>query len=178
MNPRSRFSLRQRGVGLLLAVLPLGWLSCTPPDGADLEVADKERPGTKAGCEEATPQLLKTNQNMLPGRDCGSCHRAGGQATNSPFTIAGTVFTDLNSPCNPGGVMNVFVEILDEQSSLQENGLLRSNGVGNFYTSFRYTTPMRIRVREYMDNDPKLGKDMVTGKPTTTGVVVKEAVMA
>jgi hypothetical protein len=177
MNPRSRFSLRLRGAGLLLAALPLGWLSCTPPDGADLEAAEKVRPGTKAGCEDATPQLLTTNQNMAPGRDCGSCHRAGGQATNSPFTMAGTVFSDLNAACNPGGVANVFVEILDEKGELQENGLLRTNGVGNFYASFRYTTPLLVRVREYLNNDAKLGKDMVTGKPTTTGSVVKEAVM-
>src|SRR5689334_18998851 len=105
MNPPSRFWPRLRGAGVLLAMLSLGALGCPPPDGADLEAAEQAMPGTKAGCEEATPQLLNTNENMLPGRDCGGCHRAGGQATNSPFTIAGTVFTDLNAACNGGGML-------------------------------------------------------------------------
>jgi hypothetical protein len=177
MNPRSSLSLRQRGAGILLAMLPLAWPGCTPPDGADLEAADKQRPGTKGGCEDATPQLLATNQNMLPGRDCGSCHRAGGQATNSPFTVAGTVFTDQNAPCNPGGLGNVYVEVLDDSGALQENGLLRTNGVGNFYSAFRYTTPLQVRVRQYGTEGPMLGVDMMSGKPVTTGTVVKEAVM-
>ncbi|MCS6913573.1 MAG: hypothetical protein RMK29_14110 [Myxococcales bacterium] len=176
MNPRSRHLPLRLAAGLLLATLP-GGLSCTPPDGADLDAVERQRPGSKAGCEEATPALLKTNQNMLPGRDCGACHRAGGQATNSPFTVAGTVFAAPNAPCNPGGVANVYVEILDEKGDLQENGLLRTNGVGNFFTSARFTTPMKVRVREYLNNDPKPGKDMTTGKLVTMGTVVKEAVM-
>ena len=167
MNPRSSLSLRQRGAGILLAVLSLGWPGCAPPDGADLEAAEKQRPGTKGGCEEATPQLLATNVNMLPGRDCGSCHRAGGQATNSPFTIAGTVFADLNAPCNPGGVPNVHVEILDDAGAIQENGILPTNSVGNFYSAFRYTTPLQVRVRQYSAEGPMKGM----------GTVLKEAVM-
>lgn len=177
MTSRSSLSLRHRGAGILLGVLSLGWLSCTPPDGADLEAAEREQPGTKAGCEEATPQLLATNQNMLPGRDCGSCHRAGGQAANSPFTVAGTVFSAKNAPCNPGGVANVYVEILDDKGDLQEQGSLRTNGVGNFYSAARYTTPLQVRVRQYDADGPKLSKDPMSGKQVPTGVILKEAVM-
>ena len=149
MNPRSRSLLRLLGAGLLLAASPLGWLSCSLPNGADLDAADRERPGAKAGCEEATPALLNTNQNMVPGRDCAACHRAGGQATNSPFTLAGTLFADLNAPCNPGGVQNAYIEVLDGEDDLQPNGLLRTNGVGNFYTTARYDPPIKVRAREY-----------------------------
>lgn len=157
MNPRSHLSLRQRISGLLVGALMASLVpGCSPPDGADLEAV----PEAKAGCEVASEANKLTNQTMLPGRVCTGCHKAGGQATNSPFTISGTIFSAKNSPCNGGGLANYVVEILNEMGEVQPNGTLRTNGVGNFYSAFRYTTPMKVRI--YNANTPDKKVDMQT----------------
>src|SRR5579872_3985386 len=108
MNDRSSFSLRRTclAVGLLLGCT-LSAPGCGPPNGA--LVTDAAR----AGCEMETDVETATNANMLPGRDCGYCHHAGGQATNSPWTVSGTVYGSPNSPCNSGGLGGVVVQVLD-----------------------------------------------------------------
>lgn len=157
MNPRSRHLLRHSAPGLILSTLLLwGPASCGPPDGANLEAV----PEAKAGCEEATEPLKATNQNMLPGRVCSSCHKAGGQALNSPWTVSGTIYAAKNSPCNTGGLGGYVVEILDEAGEVQPNGTLRTNGVGNFWSAFRYTSPLKVRI--YNMNTPDKKTEMLT----------------
>lgn len=136
MSPRTLFGL----------VLGLPLLGCGPPDGAVLV------PAAAAGCEAPTDALSQTNENMFPGRVCTVCHTAGGQATNSPFTVSGTVFSTLNAPCNPGGALkdkNVYVEIFNADGTLQENGRIRVNAIGNFRSSSRYVPPFKVRVASY-----------------------------
>jgi mono/diheme cytochrome c family protein len=157
MTAWSRISLRHRAFALG-AVLSLGWVSCAVEDRADLEAAERDRPGTKAGCEEAGDDLRRVGEFMLPGRDCGTCHRAGGQAADSPWTVSGTVYKTERAPCNtspawpqaraqgPTPTRGVFVEIQDIDGKVQPNGYIPVNAVGNFYSSFRYTTPLRVRV--------------------------------
>ncbi len=141
MMDRSRFSLRRcyLFLGLVLGG-GLAVTSCGPPDGA--AVTEQAR----AGCEMETQQNIQTNQNMLPGRNCGFCHHSGGQATNSPWTVSGTVFASKDSPCNPGGLAGVVVEVQDDKGVPQDNGTLITNSTGNFWSAARYTTPLLIRV--------------------------------
>lgn len=176
MNDRSRSSLRgyYLGLGLLLggAALPLALASCGPPDGA--AVTDAAR----AGCEAETQQNVQTNQNMLPGRNCGYCHHAGGQASNSPWTVSGTVFADKASPCNAGGVAGLVVQVLDlttldangkpvvdanGNALPQDNGTMVTNSVGNFWSAAVYTTPLRMRV---FQPDPMYPLDYTHAKKT------------
>ena len=118
MKPGSRFDKALVSVALCAAAL--GLPSCGPPDGAEVT------PEVVAGCEDATDDLRKTNENMLPGRVCEGCHRAGGQAANSPFTVSGTVFAAQNSGCNAGGVQgrakSVYVEVQDAMGVTQPTG--------------------------------------------------------
>ena len=140
MKPGSRFDKALVSVALCAAAL--GLPSCGPPDGAEVT------PEVVAGCEEATDDLRKTNENMLPGRVCEGCHRAGGQAANSPFTVSGTVFAAQNSGCNAGGVkgrdLNLYVEVQDAMGATQPNGVIPVNNKGNFYSAFGYKPPMKI----------------------------------
>lgn len=126
----------------LLCAAALGLWGCGPPDGAEVT------PEVVAGCEAASDELRKTNQNMLPGRVCEGCHRAGGQASNSPFTLSGTVFATKNSGCNAGGLngrtMNLFVEVQDDKGVTQPNGVIPVNEKGNFYTAFSFRPPLKI----------------------------------
>lgn len=140
---------------VLLAAAALGPWGCGPPDGAEIT------PEVVAGCEDASEDLRKTNQFMLPGRVCEGCHRAGGQAANSPFTLSGTVFASKSSGCNNGGLdgkaMNLFVEVQDEKGVTQPNGVIPVNAKGNFYTAFSFKPPLKIVMYQ---KDPATGMKM------------------
>lgn len=139
---------------LATVLLAAGALAgCGPPNGAVLV------PEAVAGCEDPTQDQLNTNENMLPGRNCGTCHTAGGQATNSPWTVSGTVYGQKNSSCNSGGLAGISVEVrygmadnhtppLYQAGDRQPNGLLRTNASGNFWTAAHFVAPLTIRVFE------------------------------
>lgn len=157
MMSRSPLLPRRTRLGLFgAALMSLGLATCGPPDGADLEAV----PEAKAGCEPATEPLLATNENMLPGRVCTGCHRAGGQALNSPWTVSGTIFKDKNSPCNQGGLAGYVVEILDMNGALQPQGRIKVNGVGNFWSAARFVTPLKVRI--YKESAPDKKTEMQT----------------
>jgi hypothetical protein len=155
MSSRSVFSLvcRHAHVALgaaCLAVLGLG--ACDNPTG--LQVTAE----AAISCPNETPVVGDTAPNgttMLPGRVCGACHRTGGQAQNSPWTLAGTIYTDPMSTCNTGGLAGVTIEVLYtsddpmgryKANQVQPGGTLMSNEVGNFYSSGLFVSPMRIHI--------------------------------
>jgi hypothetical protein len=133
-----------------LAVVGLG--ACGNSTG--LEVTSE----AAVSCPNETPAVGDTSMSgdvMLPGRVCGACHRTGGQAQNSPWTLSGTVYGDPMSMCNTGGLANATVQVLytaDDpmgryrKNDVQPGGNIMTNAVGNFYTAGIFVTPMRIRV--------------------------------
>jgi hypothetical protein len=78
---------------------------------------------------------------MLPGQDCGSCHRGGGVAGSRPFGSAGTVFV---SEAGGAGDEGVTVTITDAQGRVFERA---TNRVGNFYVEGAIAFGDRARVR-------------------------------
>jgi hypothetical protein len=122
---------------------------------------------------------------MLPGRVCGACHRTGGQAQNSPWTVSGTVFRSKTSSCNDdtNARGSVWVEILYGQNdpnggykygAIQPNGRLKTNAVGNFFSAQKFVAPMIARLCETTAADcssvptaltmmQKVGQDPATG---------------
>jgi hypothetical protein len=99
--------------------------------GCDPELTEEGR----AGCEMETEQQARHGPQMLPGRDCGTCHHA--------FTAAGTVFTSSDSSCG-SGVASVHVELLKADGNVQLT--LETNAAGNFFTKQKFSTPYRARV--------------------------------
>jgi hypothetical protein len=76
---------------------------------------------------------------MNPGVNCLTCHSTQGEAAEEAFSIAGTVFGDVNAKAD-GGVSGVTVLVTDG------NGVeiaLTSNAAGNFYTKASVTRPLR-----------------------------------
>lgn len=107
---------------------------------------DPTAANANAGCETATDALLKEDGDMLPGRACNNCHKAGGQASESDvrWTVAGTVYGSATSMCNSGGIAGAKVEILNMDGSVQFS--LTTNAAGNFYTTQAVKTPLRAKV--------------------------------
>lgn len=99
-----------------------------------------------AGCEAATSDQLAAGATMLPGRACMNCHKAGGQAAEHVFTVAGTVFSSATGNCNSGGVAGATVEILKADGSVQLT--LTTNAVGNFYSHDPVMLPLKARVKQ------------------------------
>jgi hypothetical protein len=89
----------------------------------------------KAGCGEANESESRDGPEMLPGRECKSCHRG--------LTAAGTVFATLNATCDTG-VENATIEILDMDGNTALT--LTSNRVGNFFTKARLPSEFKARV--------------------------------
>ncbi len=158
-----------------LALLGVG--ACSNPTGLELTA---EAIASCSG-EEPTDEMKVAAETMLPGRVCGACHRSGGQATNSPWTLAGTLYADPSSPCNTGGIAKATVQILYtaddpmgsyKKNAVQTGGTLLTNDVGNFYTSAQFVSPMRIRVFTGPSDNPLkemymttlVGRDPVTNQ--------------
>lgn len=89
----------------------------------------------QAGCGEATQAEERHGPEMLPGRECISCHRG--------FTAAGTVFESLMDACNTG-VADATVEIIDEAGNTTVR--MTTNAVGNFYTKAQLPARFRARI--------------------------------
>jgi len=169
---------RLLALGFCVSLLGVG--ACGNDDGLTVTAE------AQASCvgEEPTEAMKLAGAAMLPGRVCGACHRTGGQAQNSPWTVSGTVFKGANSSCNSTeGLPGVFVEILYGQDdpmgsyragALQPNGRLKTNSGGNFYTAQNFVAPIRARICESTGADCssatrvatmtlKVGADPVTG---------------
>ena len=148
----SGFALAGRPVQLAAACLALlGIGACNNPTGLELTAE------AIASCasEEPTDAMKVAAATMLPGRVCGACHRSGGQAANSPWTLAGTLYADGSSPCNNTGISKATIQVLYtaddpmgryQKNAVQPGGNLITNEVGNFYTTAQFVSPMRIRV--------------------------------
>jgi hypothetical protein len=78
---------------------------------------------------------------MLPGQDCGSCHRAGGAASSRPFSSAGTVFL---SEAGGAGDEGVTVTITGADGRTVSKA---TNRVGNFFLEEPIAFGDRARVR-------------------------------
>lgn len=153
------------GVAGLSALLGLS--SCTQSDGLEL-IAEAQVSCTG---EEPTSEMRAAGPTMLPGRVCGACHRTGGPAQNSPWTLSGTVYNSVSSPCNSDFRQDITVEILYARDSptgiyrrndLQPGGRLKTNAVGNFFTSGRFIGPMKIRIIEGDPDNPTKQQIMAT----------------
>ena len=154
MISRSGFSLACRRVPLALGAACLALVGiggCNNPTGLELT------PEALASCpgEDTSEAQTAAGPSMLPGRVCGACHRSGGQAQNSPWTLAGTIYADGSAKCNSPGLAGASIQILytaDDpmgryrKNDVQPGGTLTSNEVGNFYSSGFFVTPLRIRV--------------------------------
>ena len=144
--------LLRLALGLGLSVLGIG--ACSNEDGLTVT------PEAQVSCagEEPSEEMKKAGPTMLPGRVCGACHRAGGQALNSPWQVSGTVYRSKTSACNATETRPpMIVEILYGQhdpkgayryGEVQPNGRMRPNSVGNFYSSNKFVAPLVARVCE------------------------------
>jgi hypothetical protein len=111
-----------------------------PEDLADL-VDPGDAPDAPGGsCDADRLQWGLGGGLMLPGTDCLSCHRVGGSADDSVYSVAGTVFVDATCP---EGVERAEVRVFDAGG--REITLL-TNAVGNFYTDEVLTPPLRTSV--------------------------------
>lgn len=102
--------------GAALAVYVASSLSCSDPvlDGAE-EAQGNETSGIDKG------------EFHRAGSACVTCHREGGAASDSPFTIAGTVFAQ---PLRQVGVDSAEVRMTDADGTKY---LAKTNCVGNFF---------------------------------------------
>ncbi|MCS6913574.1 MAG: hypothetical protein RMK29_14105 [Myxococcales bacterium] len=125
-----------------LPLLSLALVACGQGGGG--YVVDEVAAMATANCEASTSALRAPNAEMLPGRICGACHRAGGQADHHIWTVAGTVYGSPSASCNSGGLAGVKVEILKMNGSVQAT--LTTNRVGNFFTSQPIEFPIRVRL--------------------------------
>lgn len=164
--------------GCLFTLLASG--ACSNPSGLDLV------PEAQASCsgEEPSEESRQAGAKMLPGYVCGACHRTGGQATNSPWTLSGTIYGTHSGPCSSGGLPSVNVQILYAEddpngtyraNEVQPNGTIVTNEVGNFYSTGRFVTPFRVRIYEGDAMNPTKQRLMQTavGRDPNTGASVR-----
>lgn len=103
-------------VRLALAFWATAAISCSDPflDGAN-EAQGNETEGVDQG------------EYHRPGSACVTCHREGGEASDSPFTIAGTVFAQ---PLKQVGVDSAEIRMTDADGTKY---IAKTNCVGNFF---------------------------------------------
>jgi hypothetical protein len=105
---------------LALVMLALVLSACGDPSGA-LPSGD---PLDQIAGFSGTP-------DMNPGVDCQSCHSPTGRAHDRFWTVSGTIF-GASGDLSDGGVAGAEILITDVNG---KQLTLRSNAVGNFYTS-------------------------------------------
>lgn len=124
---------------LLLALgLALGAGGCSSSSDAkgEGEEANELNP---AQCEVSGFEWGHGGEDMLPGTACIDCHRPAGKA-RSVFTVAGTVF---ESGACTAGVAGAVVHVEDADGNKEQ---LTTTELGNFYTEFEFTPPLRVSV--------------------------------
>lgn len=108
-------------------------------------------PSRAAVCAAALASLAlvacveSANATRNQGEDCGSCHRPGGKAPESMFTVSGTVFRSRDGEPRESGAKEVALVLTDARGRRLE---LRSNGGGNFYSKQEVEFPVRVALRE------------------------------
>ncbi len=78
------------------------------------------------------------------GEDCLSCHRPGGKAPRSLFTVSGTVFRDAAGDPRETGAGGVAVVLTEAGGRRIE---LLTNAAGNFWTKEAVAFPVRAALR-------------------------------
>jgi hypothetical protein len=101
---------------LVVAAFALNLTSCTDPVlDDDVDAQGNETEGIDQG------------QYHRAGQKCVVCHQENGEASDSPFTLAGTVFAQ---PKRQVGVANATIRLTDSDGS---KFLSQTNCVGNFF---------------------------------------------
>lgn len=143
---RRQFRIRVCALALVLAAVT-GSGGCDP--GVNLDAVPK----ATAECEMPTSETLQPGAQMLPGRNCMSCHVESGQAGSKPFLTAGTVYlrSQMGGKCNSGGATNVTVEFFDVTDTTYQRALasVTTNEAGNFslLAPALSKTVVRVRIR-------------------------------
>lgn len=75
------------------------------------------------------------------GEDCLSCHKAGGKAPRSLFTVSGTVFRSASGEPREDGAAGVAVLLADAAG---RQVTLTSNAAGNFWSKEDLRFPVRV----------------------------------
>lgn len=78
---------------------------------------------------------------MHPGYDCIGCHTSMGEGPR--FTVAGTVFADLNDGDDCFGVAGATVVVTGSDGNAVE---MTTNEAGNFFTTQPVATPFTAKV--------------------------------
>lgn len=78
------------------------------------------------------------------GEDCVSCHRAGGKAPRSLFTVSGSVFRTAAGEPRETGAGGVAVVLDDAAGRTLE---LATNAAGNFWSKEEVLFPVRVTLR-------------------------------
>lgn len=117
------------------------------PLSVSVDGTPMEDPVTYVGCNlcHPTPGPGIDLELMAPGRDCVGCHRAGGIASSSIFTVAGTWK-------GPGHV----IKVVDSDSV---EVVLTTNAIGNFYTS----EPLRFPLTQAWVDDEDMPAEKLRG---------------
>jgi mono/diheme cytochrome c family protein len=84
------------------------------------------------------------NALLNPGEDCVACHRAGGKAPRSLFTVSGTVFRSGAGEPRETGAAGVAV-VLDDAAGRRVE--LLSNAAGNFWSREEVLFPVQVSLR-------------------------------
>ncbi len=81
---------------------------------------------------------------MLPGSNCISCHSEGNMPEDDEpknwYTIAGTVFKDINGTAGASGVT---IRVTDSVGTVVE---LKASAVGNFYSRTQLQAPLTAEI--------------------------------
>ena len=100
----------------ILAFAAIAFLSCADPVLSDaVDKLGNETSGVDKG------------EFHRAGQPCGTCHQEGGPASNSPFTVAGTIFAQ---PLRQVGVEGVEIRMTDADGTKHT---AKTNCVGNFF---------------------------------------------
>jgi hypothetical protein len=88
------------------------------------------------------------------GEDCVSCHRVGGKAPRSLFTVSGSVFRDASGEPRETGAAGVAV-VLDDAAG--RTVALATNAAGNFWSKEEVLFPVRVTLRSLPGGAPRQG---------------------
>jgi cytochrome c2 len=88
------------------------------------------------------------------GEDCLSCHKVGGKAPRSLFTVSGTVFRAADGEPRETGAGQVAVILTDAVGQRLE---LVSNAAGNFWSKAPLRFPVQVALRALPEGAPRQG---------------------
>ena len=95
---------------------------------------------TNEECAPGVPGCRGDGPEMLPGADCVACHTRGGAREAPAWSAGGTAFTDIDGTSPLSGAT---VRVTDSTGEIVE---MRTNRVGNFYTSRSLTPPLTAEI--------------------------------